>query len=92
MNRLQQRNLTRQEPDSNPNARLFCNARTGSLLAYRAIQARLRERDITERDIGERDIGARDIRERDIRERAIRERDIWERAIRETVATCRFAG
>jgi hypothetical protein len=81
MNRLQQRKLTRQEPDSNPNARLLCNARTGSLLAYRAIRACLRERDIGERDIGERDIGERDIRERDIRERDIGE----------TVATCRFA-
>jgi hypothetical protein len=57
------------------------NARTGSLLAYRAIQARLRERDIRERDIGERDI----------RERDIRERDIQEMDIGETVATCRFA-
>jgi len=61
MNRLQQRKLTRQEPDSNPNARLLCNARTGSLLAYRALRACLRERDIRERDIGERDIGERDI-------------------------------
>ena len=75
MNRLQQRKLTRQEPDSNPNVHLLCNARTGSLLAYQAIRARLRERDIRERDIWERDIG---------------ERDIQERAIRETVATCRF--
>jgi len=55
--------------------------RTGSLLTYRAILARLRERDIRERDIGERDI-----RERDIGERDIRERDIGE-----TVASCRFA-
>ena len=86
MNRLQQRKLTRQEPDSNPNARLICNARTGLLLAYRAIRTRLRERDIGERDIGERDIGERDIGERDIRERDIKERDIGE-----TVATCRFA-
>jgi hypothetical protein len=76
MNRLQQRKLTRQELDSNPNASLICNTRTGSLLAYRAIRARRRERDIWERDIGERDI---------------RERDIWERAIVETVATSRFA-
>ena len=81
MNRLQQRKLTRQEPDYNPNARLLCNARTGSLLAYRAIWASLMERAIKERDIGERDIWERDIWER----------DIWERAIRETVATCRFA-
>jgi hypothetical protein len=50
--------------------------RTGSLLAYGAIRARLRERDIRERDIGERDIWERDIRERDIGE---------------TVGTCRFA-
>jgi len=81
MNRLQQRILTRQEPDSNPNARLLCNARTDSLLGYRAIRACLRERDIGERDIWERDIRERDIQERDIRERAIGE----------TVATCRFA-
>jgi hypothetical protein len=86
MNRLQQRKLTRQEPDSNPNARLLCNARTGSLLAYRAIWACLRERDIRERDIGEIDIGEGDIRECDIRER-----DIRERALGETLATCRFA-
>jgi hypothetical protein len=76
MNRLQQRKLTRQEPDSNPNARLLYKARTGSLLAYRAIWACLRERDIRQRDIGERDI---------------LERDIRERAIGETVATWRFA-
>ena len=81
MNRLQQRKLTRQEPNSSPNARLLCNARSGSHLTYRAIRADLRERDIRERDIGERDIGERDIRERDIRERDIGE----------TVATCRFA-
>jgi len=81
MNRLQQRKLTRQEADPNPNARLHCNARTASLLAYQAIRARLRERDIGERDIGERDIGERDIWERDIQERDLRE----------TVATCRFA-
>jgi hypothetical protein len=91
MNRLQQRKLTRQEPDSNPNARHLCNARTGSLLAYRAVRACLRERDIRERDIRERDIGERDMRERDIRERDIRVRDIRQRAIGETVATCRFA-
>jgi hypothetical protein len=76
MNRLQQWKLTREEPDSNPNACLVCNVRTGSLLAYQAIWACLRVRDITERDIGKWDIGDRDIRERDIRE---------------TVATCRFA-
>jgi hypothetical protein len=80
MNRLQQRKLTRQEPDSNPNARLLCNPRIGSLLAYRAIRARLRERVIRERVIRESDIGKRDILERDIRERAIGE----------TVATFRF--
>jgi hypothetical protein len=96
MNRLQQRKLTRQEPDSNPNARLLCDARACSLLTYRAIRAPLRERDISERDIGERDIGERDIvesdiRERDIGEMDIRKRDIRERAIGESVATCRFA-
>jgi hypothetical protein len=80
MNRLQQRKLTRQERDPNPNARLICNARTGSLLAYRAIWARLRERDL----------GDRDIRERDIQKRDIRERDIRERDNGETVATCQF--
>jgi hypothetical protein len=91
MNRLQKRKLTRQKPDSNPNAGLLCNASTGSLLAYRAIRACLRERDIGERYIGERDIRERDIRERDIGERDIGERDIGERAIWETVATCRFS-
>jgi hypothetical protein len=65
-----QRKLTRQQPDSNPNARLLCNARTGSLLAYQAIRPYLRARAKRERDIGERDIGERDIPERDIRERA----------------------
>jgi len=63
MIRLQQWKLTRQEPDSNPNPPLLCNMRTGSLLAYRAIRACLRERDIGERDIWERDIRERDIRE-----------------------------
>jgi len=81
MNRLQRRTLTRHEPDSNPNAGLLCNLRTGSLLAYRAIWASLRETAIRERDIVERDIGARDIQERDIRERAIRK----------TIASCQFA-
>ena len=81
MNRLQQRKLTRQEPDSNPNARLLCTARTGSLLTYQAIWVCLRERDIRERDIRERDIGERDIRERDIRERDIGEGDIRERVV-----------
>jgi hypothetical protein len=71
MNRLQQRKLTRQEPDSNPNPLLLGNARTGSHLAYRAIRAHLRERDIRERDIGEKDNGERDIGERDIWERDI---------------------
>jgi hypothetical protein len=83
MNRLHQRKLTRQEPDSNPNARLLCHPRTGSLLTYRAICAQVRERDIRERDIRERDIGERDIRERDIRERDVGERDIRERDIQE---------
>jgi hypothetical protein len=55
--------------------------KTGSLLAYLAFWARLRERDIRQRDIGERDIGERDIWEK----------DIPGRAIVETVATCRFA-
>jgi len=48
MNRSQQRKLTRQEPNPNPNARLINTARTSSLLAYRAIWARLRERGIGE--------------------------------------------
>jgi hypothetical protein len=48
--------------------RLLCNARTGSLITYRAIRARHREREIRERGIGGRDIGERDIRERDIRD------------------------
>jgi hypothetical protein len=43
MNRLQQRKLRRQEPDSNPNARLLCKARTGSLLSYQAFRARFRK-------------------------------------------------
>jgi hypothetical protein len=76
MNGLQQRKLTRQEPDSNPNARRLCNQRTGSLLAYLVIRARLRERDISERDMGVRDIGERDIRGRYMRERDVRERAI----------------
>jgi len=80
VNRLQQRKLRRQEPDPNPNTYLLCNASTGSLLAYRAIRAYLRDRDIGERDIGERHIGDRHILERHIRERHIRE----------TVATSRF--
>jgi len=91
MNRLQQRKLKRQESDSNRNAHLLCNPRTDSLLAYRAIWAHLRERDIREKDIRERDIRERDIWERDIWERDIWERDIRERAIWETVATCQFA-
>jgi hypothetical protein len=68
--------LSSQEPDSNPNVCLICNARTGSLLAYCAIWARLRDRESTERDIGERDI---------------RETNIRKRAIRENVGSCRFA-
>jgi len=52
MNRLQQRKLTRQERDSNPNACLLGNARTGSLLADRGIRVCLRERDIRERESG----------------------------------------
>jgi hypothetical protein len=65
--------------DKNPNARLLCTVRTGSLLGYGASRAHFRERDIRERDIGERDIGERDIGERDIGERDIWERDIGER-------------
>jgi len=60
-----------------------CNARTGSLLAYRAIQTRLGEGDLREMDIGERDI-----REKDVRKRYMRDRDMWERDIGETVTTC----
>jgi hypothetical protein len=86
MNTLQQRKLTREEPNSNPNARLVCNARPGSLLAYRAIWAHLRERDISGRDMGERDMGEREIGERDIGQWDIRQRTIWV-----TVATSRFA-
>jgi hypothetical protein len=86
MNTLPQRKLTRLQPDSNPNVRLLCNARPGSLLAYQAIWAHLKERDIRGRDMGERNIGERDIWERDIGQRDIRERAIWV-----TVATCRFA-
>jgi hypothetical protein len=61
------------------------NARTGSLLTYQAIQARLRVRDIRERDIGERDMG-----ERDIWEREVRETDIRERYVGVSVAPSRF--
>src|SRR5258707_830851 len=95
MNRLQQRKLTRQEPNSNPNTHRLCNAMSGSLVAYRAIWAHLRESDTRERDIRERDIRERDIRARGIRDRYIRERDFGERDIqemdtRETVVTCLF--
>jgi hypothetical protein len=76
INRLQLGKLTRQEPDTNPNAHLRFNERTGSLLAYRVIRARLRERDIRQRDIGEWDVG---------------ERDIQERPIRVTIDSCQFA-
>jgi len=69
-------NKTRTRPQHEcNNHRLLCDASTGSLLAYRAIWARPREREIGERDIGERDIVERDIREKDIRE---------------TVTTCQF--
>jgi len=81
MNRLQQRKLTSQEPDPNPNPCLLCSVTTGSLRAYRAIRACLREWDIGERDISERDIWERDIWEK----------DIWEWYIGETVAPCGFA-
>jgi hypothetical protein len=83
---LQQRIPIREEPDCNPNARLLCNTRPGSLLAYQATWVRLKDKDIRDRDIGERDIG-----ERDIRERAICEMDIRERDMGGTVITCRFA-
>jgi hypothetical protein len=46
MNSVQQRKLTRQEPNRNPNARPLCNARPGSLLAYRDNKVLLMERDI----------------------------------------------
>jgi len=84
-------NKTRTRPWPKPNNyRLLCKARTCSLLAYRAIRACIRKRDIWERDIGERDNWERDIEECDIGERDIRERDISEREIRETVDTCWF--
>ena len=67
MNRLQQRKLTRQEPDPNPNARHLCTEKTGLLLAWADIGAWLSERDIGERDTGERDIGEDDIGEEDVR-------------------------
>jgi len=76
MNRWQKRKLTRQEPDPNPNARLLWYARTGSLLAYRAIRASLRERVI-----GERVVGERVVRERVNGKRVIGDRVIWERVI-----------
>jgi hypothetical protein len=81
MNRLQQRQLTSQEPEPNLNARLLSNGWTGSLLAYCAIRVCLRERNIKERDIGERNIG----------ERGIGKWDIGETDIGETVSSCRFA-
>jgi hypothetical protein len=82
MNTSQQSTLTRQDPDSNPNARFLCNAGAGSRLAYRDIRVRIREKDIRERDISERDTGGRNMEEMDIQEMDIGE----------TVATCRFAG
>jgi hypothetical protein len=63
MNRLQQHIHTTQEPNPQQEALLFWNARSGSLLAYRAIQVRLRDRDIGERVIRERVIQKRDMRE-----------------------------
>jgi hypothetical protein len=48
---------------------------SSSFLAYQAIMACLRQREIGERYIREGDVGERNIRERDIEE---------------TVATCRF--
>jgi hypothetical protein len=68
MNRLQERKLTRQEPDPNPNARLLCNPTTGSPIGNQAIRARLREMDIRERNILEGDIWERDIQETGIGE------------------------
>jgi hypothetical protein len=82
MNTSQQSTLTRQDSDPNPNARVLCNARAGSRLAYRDIRVRIREKDIMERDIRERDTGGRNMEETDIREMDIGE----------TVATCRLAG
>jgi len=72
MKREQQRKLTSQERNSNPNSHLLCNARNGLLLAYLAIQGRLREREITEMDSGDK---------------GMRENDIPERAIWETVTS-----
>jgi len=63
MNRLQQRILANLIPDPDPNAHLLCIMRTGPLLPYWDIQARLRERDIGERDIGDGHFGERDIGE-----------------------------
>jgi hypothetical protein len=81
MNRIQQKKVTRQEPDCNPHAPLLCIERTGLVVAYRAIRVLFRERDIRETGI----------RERDIRDRDLRERDIRQRSICESVDTCRFA-
>jgi hypothetical protein len=86
MNRLQQKKHTRQEPDSDPNAHLVFNVRTGSLLTYRAISARHKERDSRERVCGDRVIGERVIGERALRERNILERVIHDIVIGETVA------
>jgi hypothetical protein len=78
--------MTRAQPyPEHNNQRVLCNARTGSLLAYRASRARLRESDIGEGDIRETDIGERNIGERDIWEK-----DIRERAIQDAATTCRF--
>jgi len=48
MKRLQQKKLTRQEPDPNLNTCLLRYARNGLLLVYRVIEAHLMERDIGE--------------------------------------------
>jgi hypothetical protein len=64
--------------------------RNGSLLAYRAIEACLRERCSGQRDIGEKDTKERDIRESDIGESDNGVRDIGEMDIGETVATYSF--
>jgi hypothetical protein len=65
---------TLSKPERNDHL-LFCNGRTGSLLAYLAIRVRLSERDRGDRDRGERDISEMDRGERDIVERDIAETD-----------------
>jgi hypothetical protein len=56
INRYEQRNRTRDEPDPNANPTthlLLCNTTTGSLLTYRAIRGSLREMGTGNRDIRE---------------------------------------